>query len=72
MHEGDLVLHAGGGQYTICHNPSHGGFYMAEGAFYIRIILPPRIVSGDRLALSRCGLVDRYFHCRRTYPMSRD
>ena len=26
---------------------------MAEGAFYIRIGLPPRVVSGDCLALSR-------------------
>ena len=36
-----------------CHDPSHGGSYMAEGAFYIRIGLPPRVVSGDCLALSR-------------------
>ena len=34
-----------------CHDPSHGGSYMAEGAFYIRIGLPPRVVSGDCLAL---------------------
>ena len=53
-------------------NPSHGGFYMAEGAFYIRIGLPPRVVLGDCLALSRCGLIDRNLHCRRAYPMSRD
>ena len=33
-----------------CHDPSHGGSYMAEGAFYIRIGLPPRVVSGDCLA----------------------
>ena len=32
-----------------CHDPSHGGFYMAEGALYIRIGLLPRVVSGDRL-----------------------
>ena len=55
-----------------CHDPSHGGFYMAEGAFYIRIGLPPRIVSGDRLASSRCGLTDYYLHCCHAYPMSRD
>ena len=29
---------------------------MAKGAYYIRIGLPPRVVSGDRLALSCCGL----------------
>ena len=32
-----------------CHDPSHGGFYMAEGALYIRIGLPSRVVSGDCL-----------------------
>ena len=37
---------------TQCHDPSHGGFYMAEGASYIRIGLPPRVVSGDCLVLS--------------------
>ena len=36
----------------LCHDPSHGGFYMAEGASYIRIGLPPRVVSGDCLVLS--------------------
>ena len=55
-----------------CHDPSHGGFYMAEGAFYIRIGLLPCVVSGDRLALSHCGLIDRYLHCRRAHPMSHD
>ena len=45
---------------------------MAEGALYIRIGLPPCVVSGDRLVLSRCGLTARYLHCRRAYPMSRD
>ena len=35
---------------VLCHDPSHGGSYMAEGAFYIRIGLPPRVVSGDCLA----------------------
>ena len=59
-------------QIKIVATPSHGGFYMAEGAFYIRIGLPPRVVSGDRLALSRCGLIDCHLHCRRAYPMSRD
>ena len=38
---------------TYCHDPSHGGSYMAEGAFCIRIGLPPRVVSGDCLASSR-------------------
>ena len=47
-------------QLYVCHDPSHGGFYMAEGAFYIRIGLPPRVVSGDYLALPRYGLIDRY------------
>ena len=56
----------------LCHDPSHGGFYMAEGAPYIRIGLPPRVVSGDRLVPSCCGLTARYLRCRRTYPMSRD
>ena len=39
--------------HNICHDPSHGGSYMAEGAFYIRIGLPPRVVSGDCPASSR-------------------
>ena len=39
-----------------CHDPSHGGFYMAEGVPYIRIGLPPRVVSGDCLVFSCCGL----------------
>ena len=55
-----------------CHDPSHGGFYMAEGALYIRIGLPPRVVSGDCLISSRYGLTARSLHCRRAYPMSRD
>ena len=33
----------------MCHDPSHGGSYVAEGAFCIRIGLSPRIVSGDCL-----------------------
>ena len=45
---------------------------MAEGAFYIRIGLLPRVVSGGHLALSCCGLIDRHLYCRRTYLMSRD
>ena len=45
---------------------------MAEGALYIRIGLPPRVVSGDRLVSSRCGLTARYLHCRCAYPMSHD
>ena len=55
-----------------CHDPSHGGFYMAEGARYIRIGLPPHVVSGDCLVSSRCGLTARSLHCRCAYPMSRD
>ena len=57
---------------TLCHDPSHGGFYMAEGTLYIRIGLPPRVVSGDRLVSSHCGLTARYLHCGRAYPMSCD
>ena len=45
---------------------------MAEGAFCIRIGLPPCVVSGDCLASSRCGLTDLYFHCRRAHLMSCD
>ena len=40
-----------------CHDPSHGGSYMAEGAFCIRIGLPPRVVSGDCLVASCIRLV---------------
>ena len=36
----------------MCRDPSHGGFYMAEGTLYIRIGLPPRVVSGDCLISS--------------------
>ena len=57
---------------TFCHDPSHGGFYMAEGAFYIRIGLPPHVVSGDCLASSCCGLTGHYLYCHRAYLMSRD
>ena len=59
-------------QLCRCHDPSHGGFYMAEGALYIRIGLPPCVVSGDCLVSSCCGLITRYPHCRRAYSMSRD
>ena len=55
---------------TQCHDPSHGGSYVAEGAFYIRIRLPPCVVSGDCLASSR--LWTDYLHCYRVHPMSRD
>ena len=34
--------------------------------------LPPRVVLGDRLVSSRCGLTVCYLHCRRAHPMSRD
>ena len=54
----------------LCHNPSHGGSYMAEGAFHIRIGLPPRVVSGDCLASSR--LWTDCLHCYRAHPMSRE
>ena len=40
-----------------CHDPSHGGSYMAEGAFFIRIGLPPRVVPGDFLDLSLYRLI---------------
>ena len=40
-----------------CHDPSHGGSYMAEGAFFIRIGLPPRVVPGDFLNLSPYRLI---------------
>ena len=45
---------------------------MAKGTLYIRIGLPPRVISGDRLVSSHCGLTARYLRCRRAYPMSRD
>ena len=48
---------------------------MAEGASYIRIRLPPRVVSGDCLTLSLYGLIDRYLRFLRTHvrcPMSGD
>ena len=59
----------------MCHDPSHGGFYMAEGAFYIRIRLPPHVVSGDYLTLPCYGLIDRYLPSLRAHvrcPMSGD
>ena len=40
-----------------CHDPSHGGSYVAEGAYFIRIGLPPRVVPGDFLNLSLYGLI---------------
>ena len=42
---------------NVCTNvkaPPMGGSYMNEGMSYIRIGLPPRIVSGDRLASASC------------------
>ena len=48
---------------------------MAEGAFYIRIGLPPHVVSGDCLVLSLYGLIDRYLcflHAHVQCPMSGD
>ena len=48
---------------------------MAKGAFYIRIRLPPRVVSGDCLALSLYGLIDHYFcllHAHVRCPMFSD
>ena len=40
---------------------------MAEGAFYIRIGLPPHVVSGDCLVLSLHGLIDRYLRFLRAH-----
>ena len=68
-------LKADADRVLICHDPSHGGFYMAEGVFYIRIGLPPRVVSGDCLVLSLYGLMDCYLCCLRAHvrcPMSSD
>ena len=65
----------GGVTHGQCHDPSHGGFYMAEGAFYIRIRLPPRVVSGDCLASSLYGLIDRnlrFLHAHVRCLMSSD
>ena len=48
---------------------------MAEGAFYIRIRLPPRVVSGDCLISSLYGLIDcylRFLRARVRCPMSGD
>ena len=56
-------------QYMKCHDPSHGGFYMAEGMLYIRIGLPPRVASGDCLVSSRVDwllailIVAAYIRC---------
>ena len=50
-------------------------FYMAKGAFYIRIGLPPRVVPGDCLASSLYGLIDCYLRFLRAHvrcPMSGD
>ena len=43
--------------------PSHGGSYMDEGTFCIRIGLPPHIVSGDCLASALCFLDCSLFTC---------
>ena len=40
-----------------CHDPSHGGSYVAEGAYFIRIGLLPRVVPGDFLNLHLYGLI---------------
>ena len=48
---------------------------MAEGAFCIRIGLPPHVVSGDCLVLLLYGLIDRrlcYLHAHVRSPMSGD
>ena len=66
------IFNEAGLSHKVCHDPSHGGFYMAEGTLYIRIGLPPHVVSGDRLVSSRCGLTARYLCCHCAYPMSRD
>ena len=46
-----------------CKGPSHGGSYMDEGTFCIRIGLPPHVVSGDRLASASCFLDCLLFAC---------
>ena len=48
---------------------------MAEGAFFIRVGLPPRVVPGDFLNLSLYGLIDRRLRYLRVHvrcPMSGD
>ena len=48
---------------------------MAEGAFCIRIGLPPHVASGDCLVLLLYGLIDRRLHYLRAHvrcPMSGD
>ena len=48
---------------------------MAEGAFCIRIGLPPHVVPGDCLILSLYKLIDRclcYLHAHVRCPMSGD
>ena len=48
---------------------------MAEGTFFIRIGLPPRVVPGDFLNLSLYGLIDRRLRYLRVHvwcPMSGD
>ena len=51
-----------------CHDPSHGGSYMDEGTFRIRIGLLPYVVPGDYLASS--SMSPSLF--ARAYPMSDD
>ena len=46
-----------------CQGPSHGGSYMDEGTFRIRIRLPPRVISGDCLASSSHSMLPLLFAC---------
>ena len=47
----------------LCQGPSHGGSYMDEGMFCLKIGLPPCIVSGDCLAFVLCFLDCLLFTC---------
>ena len=57
--------------YESCQGPSHGGSYVDEGTFHIRIGLPPRIVSGDYLASPSHSMLPLLFaHAHVRCPMS--
>ena len=43
--------------------PSHGGSYVDKGTPYIRIKLPPCVVSGECLSSALCVLVCLLFTC---------
>ena len=59
-----------GTEATFVSRPLPWWVYMDEGMFRIRIGLPPRIVSGDRLASSSRSTPPLLF--ARAYPMSDD